>query len=266
MVTIQQDKGVQSSKATSSDSSSMPVRHLHGGHISHLTASEYSPEKLVGDLWSEFQSARIAAGGAHILGHGAVTQPTIGGSEIAQVVRRNVATVVVNPRQGIVIADNWNAIQPHWGGSVATLGHYRFTTLLTVLRRHRKATVAERIERYLDLRDREPDRPPIVIGSLRSLVKLFIEVPDLLPPIVGSDPRGCMEIEWHLRDNGDPDSVWGRGNGVVSLKFLESGDIQFVALSGPFRRGQERLKLNGTASRNEIMADLHEFAQMVTTS
>ena len=118
----------------------------------------------------------------------------------------------------------------------------------------------------LDCVIKNPAKPSIVVESLRSLVRFIVQEPNLLPPIIGSDPHGCMEIEWHLRDNGDPDSVWGRGNGVVSLKFLESGDIHFVAVSGPFKRGQERLKVIGTSRGPEIIAELRDFAQRVTTS
>ncbi len=267
MRTFQQDKGVQESEKASSDSSSPSMQHLHGGYISYKTALDYSTDE-VGDMWpeSEYQDLRIAPGGLQILGRGVVTHPFTGSSEIVQVSGSGAATLVADVRQGIMMADNWNAIQTQWGGSTTTRAPNQIAFLLALLRRHDKVRVAELIEHYSHLRDQEPNRPPITIESLRSLVRFMIQEPDLLPPIIGSDPQGCMEIEWHLRDNGDPNSVWGRGNGVVSLKFLEAGDIQFVALSGPFRRGQGRLKIHGTSARSEIMADLGEFAQRVTTS
>ena len=208
----------------------------------------------------------LAPGGVQVLGHGVVSQSVAGGSEWVQVVRRPVATLVADVRQGIAIGDNWNALQLHWGGSFTVQVPDQITSLLALLKRYSQAHVAELIEHYFHLRDQEPNRPPIAIESLMSLVRFMIQEPDLLPPIIGSDPQGCMEIEWHLRDNGDPNSAWGRGNGVVSLKFLESGDIQFVALSGPFRRGQERLKIHGKSTRSEIIADLLEFAPRVSKS
>ena len=52
-------------------------------------------------------------------------------------------------------------------------------------------------------------------------------------PFVSSDLDGLKEMEWHLsQDNGDPNTPWGRGNGVVSLNFLKSGSIQYVDLIG----------------------------------
>ena len=142
----------------------------------------------------------------------------------------------------------------------------RRAILLAKLKLYNQAQVADRIQEYLEIRDQEPDEPPIAVESLRSLVTFIIQEPSLLPSIIGSDPRGQMEIEWHLQDNGDPSSVWGRGRGVVSLRFLLSGDIQYVALSGPFRKEQERLRIHGRSTKEDIIADLREFAERVTTS
>ena len=123
-----------------------------------------------------------------------------------------------------------------------------------------------RIQRFLTLREEDPDEPPIIRESLLSLVLFLIQEPQLSTPIISSDPFGLMELEWHLSDSGDPDSVWGRGNGVVSLKFLKSGNIQYVALAGPKRRGQDRLQRLGEANRCEVLTDLGEFTQRITAS
>ena len=125
---------------------------------------------------------------------------------------------------------------------------------------------AARIQEFLAIREEDPDEPPINRESLLSLVQFLIQEPQLLPPVVSSDLDGLMEIEWHLLDNGDPNTPWGRGNGVVSLKFLKSGNIQYVALSGPRRRGQNRLRVHGEATKCEMLAGLGEFAQKITTS
>ncbi len=124
--------------------------------------------------------------------------------------------------------------------------------------------VADRIQQYLDIVDDEPDEPPVVTESLRSVINFVSQQPKLAPPIVGSDPQGLMELEWHLLDNGDPNSVWGRGNGVVSMKFLGSGKIQYVALSGPYRPGAEREEAQGETTKGEIMASLGMFAHRIT--
>ena len=127
-------------------------------------------------------------------------------------------------------------------------------------------TVATRIQEFLTIREEEPDEPPIVRESLLSLVQFLIQEPQLLPPIVSSDPYGLMELEWHLMDNGDPNTPWGRGNGVVSLKFLKSGSIQYVALSGPKRKGHDRLRRHGSSSKCEMLFELGEFAQRITAT
>ena len=118
----------------------------------------------------------------------------------------------------------------------------------------------------LGCKERDHEEPLIVVESLRSLVEFIIQEPSLLTPVIGSDREGLMEIEWHLHDNGDPDSIWGRGNGIVSMRFLKSGNIQYVALSGPYRREQERWRILGEATKREMMANLGAFAQQVTNS
>ena len=107
------------------------------------------------------------------------------------------------------------------------------------------------------------DEPPVAMESLRSVVTFVSQQPKLAPPIVGSDPQGLMELEWHLLDNGDPSSIWGRGNGVVSMKFLGSDKIQFVALSGPYRPGAEREETQGESTKEDMMDALGVFAHRI---
>lgn len=127
-----------------------------------------------------------------------------------------------------------------------------------------QATIADRIRRFLDILKGEPDEPPIATKSLRSAVLFLAQHSNLIPPIVGSNLRGLLELEWHLQDNGDPGSIWGRGNGVVSLRFLESGNVQFVALSGPRLAGLKRAEERGEANRESIMSSLGIFESRVT--
>ena len=146
----------------------------------------------------------------------------------------------------------------------AEIQAYNEEMLLDLLRSRSQATVADRIKEFFNLRAQDPDEPPIVMESLRSLVGFVLQTRDLATPIIGSDPEGLMELEWHLRDNGNPDSYWGRGNGVVSLKFLKSGLIQYVALSGPHREGSERLEAQGVSTKAAMMTSLGEFALRIT--
>ena len=136
--------------------------------------------------------------------------------------------------------------------------------LASFLKENGHQSVADRIERHLALLSEDPDEPPIVIESLRSMVGLIVMVPNLGTPIVGSDPEGLMELEWHLPDNGDPDSFWGRGSGVVSLKFLSSGLVQYVALSGPHQKGIERLRKQGESTKQYLLSSLGEFTPRIT--
>ena len=136
--------------------------------------------------------------------------------------------------------------------------------LTAYLRDRGKGPVADRIDKFLNIFAEEPDEAPIVIDSLRSLVGFVLMIPTLRTPIVGSDPEGLMELEWHLADNGNPDSFWGRGNGVVSLKFLTSGLVQYVALSGPHQKDVERLQTQGVSTKEYMLRSLGEFTSKIT--
>ena len=191
----------------------------------------------------------------------------IGFEGVQGVDREDVTQVLRVDPEGIILTGHRDAPQPLWNSFDSAREPLRNrASLLILLRRLGQPHIADRIQRYFDARDQEPDEPPIIIESLSSLVNFIVQESHLLTPIIGSDPEGHMEIEWHLQDNGDPSSVWGRGNGVVSLRFLKSGDVHYVALSGPFRRGQERLKIHGKSTRDDIIANLREFAERVTNS
>ena len=136
--------------------------------------------------------------------------------------------------------------------------------LIAYMRERGRTPVADRIEEFLALLAEEPDEAPIAMDSLRSLVSFVLMTPNLRTPIVGADREGLMELEWHLADNGEPDSLWGRGNGVVSLKFLTSGLIQYVALSGPHQKGVERLRKQGESTKEYMLRSLGEFTPRIT--
>ena len=138
------------------------------------------------------------------------------------------------------------------------------TALTAYLRGRGKSPVADRIDKFLGILAEEPDEAPIVFDSLRSLVSFVLMSPTLSPPVVGSDTEGLMELEWHLADNGNPDSFWGRGNGVVSLKFLTSGLVQYVALSGPHQKGMLRLQTQGVSTKDYLLRSLGEFTAKIT--
>ena len=135
--------------------------------------------------------------------------------------------------------------------------------ILSVLKLSGHGETAERIRQYLDDRDQDQDEPPIVLESLQSLAAFIVRERKLLSPIIGADPPGLLEAEWHLRDNGNPDSMWGKGDGIVSLKFQESGLIQFVALSSPHREGEQRITKRDESTREFMMTSLGEFAPKI---
>ena len=134
------------------------------------------------------------------------------------------------------------------------------------LREKGKEAVAVQIEEHLRAIAEDPDEPPIVTESLWSLASFVLMTPQLKTPLVGSAPGGLMELEWHLEDDGNPNGYWGRGNGVVSLRFLASGLVHYVALSGPYRNGEERLSKRGESTRRYVLRSLGEFVPRITNA
>ena len=119
-------------------------------------------------------------------------------------------------------------------------------------------SVANSIRQFLELA--EPDDPPFLEDSLKCLASFLAFNPVLSSPIVGADLFGHVELEWHLHSDIDSDT---QNKGVVSLRFLETGVIQFVALSKPYREGTERTKLLGKSSPEHIMEELGSFANRI---
>ncbi len=126
--------------------------------------------------------------------------------------------------------------------------------------------VGNQIASYLGVRAEEADdESPLVPASMRSMLTFIRGFPSLSSFAVGATPHGLMALEWRLADTGDSGSHWGRGAGVVSLIFLESGLVQYVAVSGP-HRGAERIEAQGVTRREYLAPALGEFGARIAIS
>ena len=133
--------------------------------------------------------------------------------------------------------------------------------------------IADRLNRLRTLIAEDPDEPNLVLESLRSFADFFMQQ-DLLPvPEIGAGPEGYLEAEWRIPANGElmaaftvarwaipEDRYWGDGDGILAMKFLPSGLIQFAAVSGPAGRGKERLRASGVLPKDDIMTAIQTFA------
>ena len=141
--------------------------------------------------------------------------------------------------------------------------------IVAALRESRLDTVSDRLNSLRQLIAEDPDEPPIVLESLRSLALFLISNQNLLAPEIGSDPEGLVEAEWRIPSEGGRikpcEPFWGQGNGIVAMKFSPSGLVRYVALSGPAGRGTERLRASGTLPRESIMDWLQPFASCLVS-
>ena len=143
--------------------------------------------------------------------------------------------------------------------------------ILDALRSHGLNEVAVRLVHLRELLDEEPDEPDIAIESLRSFADFFLQEPHLPVPEIGAGPEGFVEAEWRIPPSGErkaasDESYWGRGDGILAMKFLPTGLIRFAATSGPTGRGKERLRTSGILPRTSILPAVQTFVSRLAVS
>jgi hypothetical protein len=62
------------------------------------------------------------------------------------------------------------------------------------------------------------EEPEVKLFSLQSMAHFLISNGEYRDPIIGPDPTGIMQIEWHID-----------GNGLLVMAFLEDNEVHFVA-------------------------------------
>ncbi len=130
--------------------------------------------------------------------------------------------------------------------------------ILDALRSHGLDEVAVRLVQLRILLDEDPDEPDIAIESLRSFVDFFLQETHLPVPEIGAGPEGFVEAEWRIPSGEEGSATpnepyWGRGEGILAMKFLPTGLIRFAATSGPVGRGKERLRTSGILPGTSIL-------------
>ena len=132
------------------------------------------------------------------------------------------------------------------------------------LRERGRAAVAEQIQEHLNELEQEADEKPVLLKSLKSLAGFILTHSQLKPALVSSTPDGLMGMTWCLPNQDNGDGYWGEGNCVVSLRFLPSRLIHYVALSAPKRQGEERITKRGDATTAYVLRSLGEFVPRIT--
>ncbi len=141
--------------------------------------------------------------------------------------------------------------------------------IVDALRAFGRDELAARIAQLQELLAADPDAPDLILESLQSFASFFTHEDRLPVPEVGAGPEGFLEAEWQIPANGGsmpaPDGRhWGSGDGILAIKFLSAGLVQFAATSGPAGQGKERLRAGGILPKKDIMSAVQPFVFRLT--
>ena len=136
--------------------------------------------------------------------------------------------------------------------------------IVDALKSHGLNEVANRLVQLKEMIAEDPDEPDLAIDSLRSFAEFIMEETHLPIPEIGAGPEGFVEAEWRIPHSGErkaasDESYWGRGDGILAMKFLPTGLVRFAATSGPAGQGKERLRTSGILPRNSILPAVQTF-------
>ena len=136
--------------------------------------------------------------------------------------------------------------------------------IVDTLKSHGLNEVAYRLVQLKEMISEDSDEPDLEIESLRSFADFLIQETHLPVPEIGAGPEGYVEAEWRIPSRGgrkaaSDESYWGRGDGILAMKFLPTGLVRFAATSGPAAQGQERLRTSGILPRNSTLSVVQPF-------
>ena len=120
--------------------------------------------------------------------------------------------------------------------------------ILAVLRLHGIAESANRLSYLYHISKDDPNETQIEIESLRSLAWFLIGERQLKPPRIGISPEGMVQIEWRAQNSG-----------ILAMKFLSNGQIQFAGITGGVAEGTERDRISGICRTEDMMQALRPF-------
>ena len=137
------------------------------------------------------------------------------------------------------------------------------------LKSHGLNELAARLAQLRELLEDDPEEPDLAIESLQSFAEFFIQEARLPVPEIGAGPEGFVEAEWRIPLNGvrpaaSDESYWGRGDGILAMKFLPTCLIRFAATLGPVGQGKERLRTSGILPTNSILPAVQAFVSRLT--
>ena len=112
--------------------------------------------------------------------------------------------------------------------------------------------IATRLDYLHEISRDDPDEPTMALASLRELALFFVSEPQRDEPEIGISPDGHLQAEWRVGDGG-----------ILAMKFLPDGLIQFAAISRP-TGGQQLLRVNGTLPKDRALDAVRAFIRQGT--
>ena len=113
-------------------------------------------------------------------------------------------------------------------------------------------TIASRLNYLLECSEEDPDEPTMALASLRELALFFASEPQRDEPEIGLSPDGHLQAEWRVGDGG-----------ILAMKFLRDGLIQFAAVSRP-TGDRQPFRINGTLPKDGALDTVRAFIRRGT--
>ena len=95
--------------------------------------------------------------------------------------------------------------------------------------------------------DDDPDEPPMTLSSLQQCALFFASEPRRRDAEVGISPDGLLQAQWRAK-----------GGGVLAIRFLPSGFLQFAAVSEATATA-ERRRVHGTLPKDQALQAVKPF-------
>ena len=113
----------------------------------------------------------------------------------------------------------------------------------------REVSAEDLIEMLQDI-EQDPDEPEINIYSLQAMARFLIKHSRFDHPIIGPDPIGMMQAEWHII-----------GDGLLVMAFLENEQIHCVAQADATPQSEE-LNVSVQLTENEAIEEFGHLAPL----
>ena len=138
----------------------------------------------------------------------------------------------------------------HWDPALARESEFdpEYQQVVDELRSGGREIPAEDLIEMLRNIQEDPEEPEIKLFSLRAMVRFLIKHRKFDDPIIGPDPIGIMQAEWHII-----------GDGLLVMAFLHDNQIHCVAQADATPQN-EALNRNVQLTENQA---IEEFGHLV---